>query len=237
MSHTASLLRQCIAVCILLCSFIRTGNAQEPSQLPPPIPLDEFLALVEDPDQDAWRQPDAVLEVLSLKAGQRIVEIGAWSGYLTLRLAQAVGPTGHVTALEFEEEVLAYLRQRVERAGLTNVTAKRLVLSERLLDSASFDLIFVNNFYHHLHHQTQRQAYLKCIHAALKPAGRLVILDFMKKANMPVGPAPHMRLSLEEVHKELQAAEFTLTETFTFLPYQYIASAERRALSLRTQRK
>lgn len=230
MCHTAHLGLGLIAVLVLLYGSRPLSKAQEPPQLPPPLPLAQFLALAEDPQQDAWRQPDAVLEVLSLQKGQQVAEIGAWSGYFTLRLAQAVGPTGHVTAFEYGEEILAYLRQRVTREGVTNVTAKRLVLSEIPLDSASFDLIFINNFYHHLHHQTERKGYLKRIHAALKPAGRIVILDFMKKAHLPVGPAPHMRLSLEEVEKELQAAQFSLTQTLTFLPYQYIMIAERKAL-------
>ena len=184
--------------------------------------------MVEDPEQDNWRQPEAVLEVLSLQAGQQVAEIGAWSGYFTLRLAQAVGPTGHVTALEYEEEILSYLHQRVAREGVTNVTVKRLVLSEPLLAFAAFDLIFVNNFYHHLHDKTERQAYLKRLRAALKPNGRIVILDFMNKANMPVGPAAHMRLSLEDVKKEFQAATLIVKETLTFLPYQYILIGEQQ---------
>ncbi len=228
MSHTAPLLLRSIATLLLLCSSRLMSNAQEASQLPPPLPLNEFLALVEDPNRDAWQQPDAVLEVLELKKGQRVAEIGSWSGYFTVRIARAVGPSGHVTALELEEEVLAYLRQRAERDGLTNVTAEQIIVSDTRLGAASYDVIFVCNFYHHLHHQTERKAFLHSLRQALKPAGRLIILDFLDKVGMPVGPAAPMRLSREVVQDELQAAELFVIETFTFLPYQYIVVAKQQ---------
>jgi predicted methyltransferase len=208
------------------------SNAQEASQLPPPLPLNEFLALVEDPNRDAWQQPDAVLEVLELKKGQRVAEIGAWSGYFTLRIARAVGPSGHVTALELGEEILAYLRQRVERDRLTNVTAKQIVVSDTRLGAASYDVIFVCNFYHHVHHQPERTAFLQMLRQALKPTGRLIILDFFDKAGMPVGPAADMRLNQAVVQNELQATGLSITHTLTFLPYQYIVIAEQQTDSL-----
>lgn len=226
MRHTAHLLCRSVVVLLLLCSPHLSSNAQETTQLPPPLSLTKFLALVEDPNRDSWQQPAAVIAVLALQKGQRVAEIGAWSGYFTVRLAQAVGPTGHVTALELEEELLAYLRQRVERDGLSNVTAAQLVVSETRLDTASYDLIFVCNFYHHLHHQSERTAFLQMLGQALKPAGRLVILDFFNKAGMPVGPATNMRLSQGVVQNELQAIGLGIVQTLTFLPYQYMVIAE-----------
>jgi arsenite methyltransferase len=230
MRHTAQLLRRSLVAFLLLLlhSSHLITNAQEAPQLPPPLSLAEFLALVEDPNRDSWQQPDAVIAVLELEKGQRVAEIGAWSGYFTLRLAQAVGPTGHVTALELEEEVLSYLRQRVERDGLSNVTAEQIVVTQTRLETAAYDVIFVSNFYHHLHHQSERTAFLQMLGQALKPDGRLIILDFFNKAGMPVGPASHMRLSQEVVQSELQAAGLAIAQTFTFLPYQYIVIAEQQ---------
>ena len=228
MRHTAQLLRRSLVAFLLFCSSHLISNAQEATQLPPPLSLTEFLALVEDPKRDSWQQPDAVIEVLELQKGQRVAEIGAWSGYFTVRLAQAVGPTGHVTALELEEEVLSYLRQRVERDGLSNVTAEQLVIKDTRLDTVSYDLIFVCNFYHHLHHQSERTAFLQMLSQALKPTGRLIILDFFNKAGMPVGPAAHMRLSQQVVQNELQATGLAIAQTLTFLPYQYILIAQQQ---------
>ena len=228
MRNTAPLLLINIVALFLLCSSHLISNAQEASPLPPPLSLTEFLALVEDSNRDSWQQPDAVIEVLELQKGQRVAEIGAWSGYFTVRLAQAVGPAGHVTALEFEEEILAYLRQRVARDGLGNVTAKQIVMTETRLETAAYDVIFVSNFYHHLRHQSERAAFLQMLGHALKPTGRLIILDFSNKAGMPVGPAADMRLDQEVVQEELQTTGLAIVRMLTFLPYQYIMIAQQQ---------
>lgn len=221
MRNTVRWLLSSLFAIFLLSNSHLISHAQDP----PPLSLTEFLALVEDPHRDSWQEPDAVMEALGLQKGQRIAEIGAWSGYFTLRLAQAVGPTGHVTALELEEEVLSYLRQRVERDGLSNVTTEQLVVTDTRLGTSLYDLIFMCNFYHHLHHQSERMDFLRILSQALKPTGRLIILDFFDTARMPVGPAIHMRLNREAVQAELKATGFVIAQTFTFLPYQYIVIA------------
>jgi ubiquinone/menaquinone biosynthesis C-methylase UbiE len=188
-----------------------------------PMPLDQYIALLEDPKRDEWQKPDEVIKALNLKEGQFIADIGAGSGYFTLRLARAVGEKGAVFAVDVDEGMLGYLRQRLSKENIKNVQVMQVPPHDPLLIDGSADLVFLCNVYHHLE---EREVYLRKLRKALKPDGRLVIIDFYKKEGMPVGPPLGMRLSEETVTKELQEMGFKVTEKLTFLPYQYILLAQ-----------
>jgi len=187
-----------------------------------PMPLDQYIALLEDPQRDEWQKPDAVMQALKLQDGQVVADIGAGSGYFTLRLARAVGPKGTVLALDVDEGMLNYLRQRLAKENLQNVKVTKVSPHDPLLNANSLDLVFVCDVYHHFE---EREAYLQKLRKALKPAGRLVIVDFYQRET-PVGPPLAMRLSEETVEKELQSAGLHVTEKLTSLPYQYILIAQ-----------
>lgn len=208
---------------VLLSLWICTGSVGAQEEHPHrPLPLDQYIALLEDPERDQWQKPDAVIQALKLQNGQVVADIGAGSGYFTLRLAWAVAPRGMVFALDVEEGMLDYLRQRLAKEKIQNVKTILVPPHDPLLIDGSLDLAFICNTYHHLE---DREVYLRKVRKALKPDGRLVIVDFYKKEGIPVGPPMHMRLSEETVQKELQEAGLKLTEKLTFLPYQYILIA------------
>jgi arsenite methyltransferase len=188
-----------------------------------PMPLEQYLAILEDPKRDEWQKPEAVIEALNLQSGQFVADIGAGSGYFTLRLARAVGKKGAVFAVDVDKGMLDYLRQRLAKEQLQNVQVMLVPPHDPLLIDGSLDLVFMCNTYHHLE---DREVYLRKLRKALKPDGRVVIVDFYKKDDMPVGPPPQMRLSEETVQQELQSAGLRVTETLTFLPYQYILIAQ-----------
>lgn len=204
-----------------LCLGISVVGAQTTPSLTP-LSLDEYLALFEDPQRDHWQQPDAVIHALTLQPGQIVADIGAGSGYFTLRLARAVAPKGRVFALEFAEGTLDYLGQRLTREGINNVQALLVPHHDPLLVDGSLDMAFLCNVYHHLE---DRAAYLRKVRKGLKPKGRVVIVDFYQREGMPVGPPMGMRLSEDTVEKELAAAGFSVSEKLTFLPYQYLVIA------------
>ena len=187
-----------------------------------PMPIDQYIARLEDPKRDDWQKPEAVLKALNLQAGQVIVDIGAGSGYFTLRLARAVGEKGRVFAVDVEEGMVAHLQQRLSKENIKNVHAMKVPPHDPLLIDGSLDLAFVCDVYHHIE---ERDGYLRKLRKALKPDGRVVIVDFYQKET-PVGPPMSMRLSEETVQKELQAAGLKVTETLTLLPYQYILIAQ-----------
>ena len=186
--------------------------------------LDQYIARLEDPKRDEWQKPDEVLNALNLQEGQLVAEIGSGSGYFTVRLAQALTPLkGRVMALDVDEGMVAYLRQRLAKEQLKNVTVVQVPAHDPLLIDQSADVVFICDTYHHIE---DREIYMRKVRKGLKPDGRLVIVDFYKKEGIPVGPPMSMRLSEETVQEELATAGLKVTEKLTTLPYQYILIAQ-----------
>jgi ubiquinone/menaquinone biosynthesis C-methylase UbiE len=210
-------------VVLTLCLGSGMGNAEDAQHPHHPIPLEQYIALLEDPKRDEWQKPAAVIQALKLQEGQSVADIGAGSGYFTLRLARTVGQKGQVFAVDVDAGMLDYLRQRLAQEKIQNVQVMQVPAHDPLLLDGSLDLAFICDTYHHIE---DRDVYLRKVHKALKPNGRLVIVDFYKKEGIPVGPPLSMRLSEETVKKELQGAGMKVTEKLTFLPYQYILVAQ-----------
>ena len=222
MRHSILWLRRLGIALLLLWIWTGTLRAQEAPHHPP-LPLDQYLALLENPERDEWQKPDTIIEALKLENGQVVADVGAGSGYFTLRLARAVASRGLVFALDVEEGMLDYLRQRLAKEKIQNVKVLLVPPHDPLLIDGSLDLAFICNTYHHLEY---RDVYLRKLRKALKPTGRLVIVDFYKKEGIPVGPPMPMRLSEETVQKELREAGLGVIEKLTFLPYQYLLIAQ-----------
>jgi ubiquinone/menaquinone biosynthesis C-methylase UbiE len=185
--------------------------------------LGQYIARLEDPARDAWQKPDAVIQALKLEEGHIVADIGAGSGYFTLRLTQAVGSEGMVYAVDTASGMLHHLRQRLREEGISNVRTMKVPPHDPLLVDGSIDVAFVCNTYHHIE---DREVYLRKIRKALKPDGRIIIIEFNKEGDIPVGPPSQMRLSKDSVRKELQAAGLSVTETPVSLPYQYMLMAQ-----------
>lgn len=170
----------------------------------------------ERPGRDAWQKPQQVVDALKLKDRDMVADIGAGSGYFTRRLASRV-PKGVVYAVDIDEKMLQYIHQYVEKTNQPNIVTVLCSMNDPMLASASVDLIFISNTYHHF---TNRADYNKRLALALKKGGRLVIVDYHKK-QLPVGPPLDEKLAKETVVKEISTAGFKLAEELTFLPHQY----------------
>jgi ubiquinone/menaquinone biosynthesis C-methylase UbiE len=112
---------------------------------------------------------------LGLEQGMHIADVGAGDGSYAVQLAGRVGPTGRVYATEISDERLAQIRQAVSAAGLSNVTVIEGAVSRTRLPDACCDAIFTRFVYHHLDDAPSINADLA---RALRPGGRLLIVDF-----------------------------------------------------------
>jgi ubiquinone/menaquinone biosynthesis C-methylase UbiE len=176
-----------------------------------------YIAMLDDPARDAEQKPHEVVMALGLKEGERIADIGAGSGYFTLRFAQHVGAGGQVLAVDISPEMIVHLNQRIRDARLDNVRTILAAPDDPLLAASSVDQIFICDTWHHIQGHAQ---YLAQLEKALKPGGQVIIIDYQKK-DMAVGPPAEMRLAREEVVSEFQQNGFRLAKEHTFLPYQY----------------
>jgi arsenite methyltransferase len=183
----------------------------------PPESASQYIKALEDPERETWQQPEAVIHSLGIKPGDDVADLGAGSGYFTVRLAEAVGPAGRVYAVDIDPQMLDYVERRAKEEQLENVQTILAEPNDPKLGSASVDLIFICDT---LHHISNRDKYYPRLARALKSGGRLVNIDFEKRAT-PLGPPLEMRIAKRDVIKEIEAAGFRLIREFDFLKYQY----------------
>lgn len=182
-----------------------------------PEDLEAYLARLDDPARAAWQKPRKVVRALALRRGATVCEIGAGSGYLALRLARAVGPAGHVYAVDAEPRMLEVLTARIREARVRNVTPVLGLDDDPLLPARSCDLIAIVDTYHHF---PDGPAYLRRLVRALRRGGRIVNIDFHRRET-PVGPPLEHRVAREEFLGDARRAGLTLSAEWAFLPYQY----------------
>jgi SAM-dependent methyltransferase len=168
----------------------------------------------DDPARDAWQKPDEILDALQLKPTARIADLGAGTGYFSVRIAKRI-PEGKLFAVDIEPDMLRYLRERAQRDHL-NVLVPILASAEAPNLPEAVDLVLLVDTYHHV---DNRITYFAKLRESLRPNGRLAIVDF--KADAPNGPPPEHRISPEKVTAELDAAGYSLVATHQFLPRQY----------------
>ncbi len=125
--------------------------------------------------RDEWQKPDEVIQALALKPGDRVADLGAGSGYFTFRLARAVGPSGKVYAVDIDPDMIGLLNERAKEEKAENVEVVAAKPDDSGLASASIDLIFNCDAYHHIE---DRVAYFSNIAETLRPGGRVAIVDF-----------------------------------------------------------
>lgn len=124
-----------------------------------------------------------LVDILALKPGMTVADVGAGFGAWTIRFSKWIGPSGRVFATEIGASQLASLRESVKKEGLTNVTVVEGAPRSTNLPANCCDAIFIRDAYHHL---TEPQDILKSFAAALKPGGRLAIIDFPPRPNSQI---------------------------------------------------
>lgn len=180
--------------------------------------VERWVKAFDDPERDAWQKPEALVAALGVQPGQTVADIGAGTGYFNAHLARAVGESGHVIAVDIEENLVAHMSQRAEKEGTPQVAPRLGKPDDPGLTAAEADLVMMVDTYHHVN---ARVDYFSRLKAALKPGGRLVIVDF-KPGDIPVGPEPEHRIPAEKVDAELGEAGYTLLEAPELLPYQFV---------------
>lgn len=168
----------------------------------------------DDPARDAWQKPDEVIAALRLPPDAVVADIGAGTGYFTVRLAKAL-PRGRVIAADIEPDMVRHIEQRARQLGLGNVTAVLAAPDDPRLPEG-LDGVLVVNTYHHI---GEREAYFRRLATRLSPAGTVAIIDHRRDS--PTGPPVAMRLPPETIVAEMKRAGYVLAAEHGFLPRQH----------------
>jgi ubiquinone/menaquinone biosynthesis C-methylase UbiE len=170
------------------------------------------------PDRDAREQPEHVLDVLAIRPGATVADVGAGTGYFSSRLARRVGPAGRVLATDLQPEMLAMLRARLSDAGLTNVIPVLATAGDAHLPRGQVDLVLMVDVYHEL---SDPKGTLAQIRDALTPDGRLALVEY-RGEDLEVPIKPEHKMTLAQIQRELRASGFVFERSDESLPDQRI---------------
>ena len=182
---------------------------------------EQWAQTFDDPARDAWQKPEEVIGVLALGPAMTVADVGAGTGYFSVRLARAV-PEGQVIATDVEPDMVRYLEERARREKLPNLRAVMATATASGLAAGSVDAILIVDVWHHI---ADRVGYARDLAAALRPGGRVVIVDF--RLDAAKGPPREMRLAPEAIVADLEAAGFVAKVSPVALPEQYMIEATR----------
>ncbi len=173
---------------------------------------------LERPERAVEEQPGKALDALNLKPGMTIADIGAGTGYMTLRIARRVAPSGRVYGVDIQPEMLRRLEANAARAGLTDIQPVLGDAKNPKLPDNAIDLALMVDVYHEL---AEPQAMLRALRVALKPEGRLVLLEYRKEdPTIPIRPDHEMTVA--EAKLEVEAEGYRLSRVVDTLPRQHI---------------
>ena len=180
----------------------------------------KFVGTFEGESREVFTARDKVVAACDLKPGMIVADVGAGTGLFTRLFAKAVGPDGQVYAVDIAPKFLEHIQKTAREAGLKNVTPVLCNQDSADLPPNSVDLIFVCDTYHHFEFP---QRTLASIHRALRPGGRLVLVDFHRI----LGKSSewilfHVRAGQEVFVKEIEAAGFKQTGEEKFLKENYL---------------
>jgi predicted methyltransferase len=205
------------AVALMLAITVAAPLAQHTRLFKP-----EDLSELEASDRDEWQQPGKIMDILRIGEASVVADLGAGSGWFTIRLANRVGPNGRVYAEDVQKPMIQAIKVRVDRLGLKNVETIFGTDTDPRLPRPVDAVLMVDAY----HEAESPVALLTNVAKSLKPEGRIGIVDFKKDGGGP-GPAMEERVDPEAVIRDVQAAGLVLRSRETFLKYQYMLVFEK----------
>ena len=179
-------------------------------------------------DRDRIQRPDELVRVIGVKPGMTAADVGTGVGYMLPHLSAAVGPNGKVIGEDIFDDFLEKARATAEKAALNNVQFVKGTEKTANLPQGEVDVILALDSYHHFNYPKEM---LASFHSALKPGGRLAIVEYYRREGAMAGQNALMHIRVDDagVIKEVEAAGFRLIQEQEQIPKsQYIALFERK---------
>jgi predicted methyltransferase len=183
-----------------------TGTQQEVTQRPTSSPYSGDLSIFEYPDRDKKLQINRVMDLLGITTGKNVADIGAGSGWFTVRAARRVGPTGAVLAEDINPLAIEYIGKRVVKENLSNVRTVLGAPDDPRLPAESVDAVLMLKVYHEIAHPVMT---MKTLRPALRAGAKVGIIDRN-------GNGANHGLNHDVVVKEMAEAGYKLVGTYDF---------------------
>ncbi len=209
-------------------SVFRVVSAQSTATRPAPQrrprlfpPAD--LGLLEAPDRDDWNKPDLIMDAIGIADGGVVADLGAGGGWFTIRLARRVGPNGIVYAEDIQPQMIEAINRRMQHEGVNNVRTVMGTPTDPRLPSG-LDAVLIVDAYREMDDPLRPEVIrtlLTRVAAALKPQGRVGVVDFLPGGGGP-GPAAEDRVSTDAVARAAADAGLKLLTRDTVPPFQFV---------------
>lgn len=181
-------------------------------------------AWLERPERVEEENPDLAMRLMDVQPGDQVADIGAGSGYYTVRLGRAVGPTGRVWAVDIQVGMLNRVQSNASRAGLNNVVPLLGTDDDPKLRPDTLDLVLMVDVYHEF---SEPQKMLQRVREALKADGRLVLLEYRTEdPDVPI--LPDHKMTKAQIELEVEHEGFALDRIYDDLPWQHLAVFTKR---------
>lgn len=175
------------------------------------------------PERVDEEQPEKMLDALAIEPGMTVADVGAGVGYHSLKLSRRVGPKGRVFATDVQPEMISMLKSNLREADIKNVHPILCSQNDTKLPESAVDLILMVDVYHEM---SNPELSLRGLRKALKPGGRLVLVEFRgEDAEVPI--RPEHKMTVVQVRKELEPLGFEFSKLHDFLPWQHILVFEK----------
>jgi ubiquinone/menaquinone biosynthesis C-methylase UbiE len=179
---------------------------------------------LERSEREQEEQPEKALDVIGIREGMAVADIGAGTGYFSFRLARRVGPRGKVYAVDIQPGMLSRLQRRASQDGVTNIQTVLGEPTDPKLPASSIDLGLMVDVYHEF---SDPHAMLAGIAKALKPDGRLILLEYRKEdPSVPI--REEHKMSVADVRRELESEGYLFEKVLDPLPRQHILIFRKR---------
>lgn len=208
----------CVIVCVLGLSGLAFG---EPAVQRRPAPVMTFHGAdwLERPEREQEEQPDKIIEVMGLKDGDVVVDMGCGTGYFARRMARAVAPSGKVYGVDIQPEMLTIMEDLCKKEGVTNVVAVLGDEDDPKLPRGGIDWMILVDVYHEFQ---KPEPMLAKMRDSLKPDGRIALIEYRAEGDTASHIKAEHRMSVRDVLEEWNAAGYELVDLQQFLPSQHL---------------
>jgi len=177
-------------------------------------------------EREREEQPGRALDLIGIQPGMVVADVGAGTGYMTLRIARRVGEDGKVYANDIQPAMLEKLEDNARRANLGNIETVLGSEADAKLPANKVDLVILVDVYHEF---SRPQEMLQSIRRSLKPDGRLVLLEY-KKEDPTIPIRPDHKMSVYEIRTEVEAEGYKMDKVIDTLGRQHIVIFRKLAM-------
>ncbi len=223
-----------LATCVILVTLISIAAMAQEESVKPGIndnfkdpSVKTYTMMFEGESRAIFKHRQEIVDALGLDNGMAVADVGAGTGFFSMMIADKVGDTGVVYSVDIAENFIDHIAERAKEEGLSNITPVLCDGHSTKLEPESVDLAFVCDTYHHFEFPVDT---LTSIHDALRPEGRLVVVDFERIRGVSSDwTLDHVRCGKGTVTDEVKDAGFDFVEEIDLMDEQYVIVFKKRA--------